>query len=182
MSRCERAKVATALAEHVAQHGETLGDGTLGLDPEAERAAARAGRAAWAARAAARAAEEAARERGADGAGLRGRAHEEEDGVMAKRTSADTEAAVLAAYQRGEATDAIAFEYGLRRSTVATIAKRAGVPMRPPRRPSVLDDPAVLLAVREQVAAGWSAGDIAERWGVSYHAAYAWRRRFGAGG
>ena len=62
MSRCERAKVATALAEHVAQHGETLGDGTLGLDPEAERAAARAGRAAWAARAAARAEAEAAEE------------------------------------------------------------------------------------------------------------------------
>lgn len=100
---------------------------------------------------------------------------------MAKRTNADTEAAVLAAYQRGEATDAIASDHGLRRATVALIVKRAGVALRPPRRPSVLDDPAVLLAVREQVADGWGAGEIAERWGVSYHAAYAWRRRFGAG-
>lgn len=100
---------------------------------------------------------------------------------MAKRTNADTEAAVLAAYQRGEATDAIAHDHGLRRATVALIAKRAGVAMRPPRRPSVLDDPVVLLVVREQVAAGWGTTEIAERWGVSYHAAYAWRRRFGAG-
>lgn len=37
-----RKRVATALAEHVAQHGETLGDGTIGLDAEQERAEAQA--------------------------------------------------------------------------------------------------------------------------------------------
>lgn len=38
----ERKRIETALAEHVAQHGETLGDGTLGTDAEAERAEAQA--------------------------------------------------------------------------------------------------------------------------------------------
>lgn len=38
----ERKRIETALAEHVAQYGETLGDGTLGTDAEAERAEAQA--------------------------------------------------------------------------------------------------------------------------------------------